>query len=184
MAKLYDIRIHGRAGQGAVTASRLAGAAAIKEGKEVHAFPSFGPERAGAPVASFTRICDEPFTVKTEIYEPDAVVIFEHSLLSRPFVTAGLKEDTKIIVNTTMTKEEVRAKLGGVSNEIFILDANQIALEEIGREVPSTVMLGATAKITGSFSIDAFVDVTKEWFKGPIGEKNAVAIRRAAEEVQ
>jgi len=184
LAEITDIRINGRGGQGSVTASRLLAEAAILEGQYVHAFPNFGPERAGAPVTSFARICPEPFTEKTEVYEPNIVVVIDPTLLEDVPVAQGLKDGGTIVVNYDGMKDNLVKYFEGVHANIFKVDGSKIALEEIGRNVPNLVMLGALIKITNVVKLESLINVTLNRFKGILGEKNEVAIKRAFEEVE
>ena len=183
MAEITDIRINGRGGQGAVTASRLLAEAAIMEGQYVHAFPNFGPERAGAPVTSFARISPEPFTEKTEVYNPDIVVVIDPTLLDDVPVAEGLKDGGTIVVNYDGMKESLVKFFEGTHANIFNVDGSKIAIEEIGRNVPNLVMLGALVKVTNVVKLESLVNVTLNRFRGVLGEKNEVAIKRAFEEV-
>jgi len=183
MADIIDVRINGRGGQGAVTASRLLAEAAILEGQYVHAFPSFGPERAGAPVTSFTRISPEPFTVKTEVTEPDIVVVIDPTLLESVPVASGLKPGGTIVVNFEGEKDELMKYFEEVDAKIYKVAGTKIAMEEIGRNVPNLLMLGALTKVSGIVKVESLIEVTKKRFAGPIGEKNAKAIERAYNEV-
>ena len=184
LAKITDIRINGRGGQGAVTASRLLAEAAILEGQYVHAFPNFGPERAGAPVTSYARISPEPFTEKTEVYEPHIVVVIDPTLLDDVPVAEGLQDGGTIVVNFDGMKENLVKFFEGVHANIFKVDGSKIATEEIGRNVPNLVMLGALIKVTKVVKLESLVKVTLGRFKGVLGEKNEVAIKRAFEEVE
>ncbi len=184
MAKITDVRINGRGGQGAVTASRLLGEAAIEEGQYTHAFPNFGPERAGAPVTSFTRICPEPFTEKTEVYNPDVVVVIDPSLLGEVPVAEGLKDGGTIICNYEGEKETLLKYFEGVNAKIFKVAASKIAMEELGRDIPNMIMLGAVMKIEPLVKFETLTKLTKERFPGAVGEKNAKAMQRAFDEVE
>ena len=184
MAEITDVRINGRGGQGAVTASRLLAEAAIIEGSYVHAFPNFGPERAGAPVTSFARICPEPFTEKTEVYEPHVVVVIDSTLLDDVPVADGLKPGGIIVVNYEGLKESLLKYFGDTHANIYKVAGSKIALEEIGRNVPNLVMLGALIKVTNIVKLESLLSVTKNRFRGALGEKNVSAIKRAYEEVE
>ncbi|MCE7737235.1 MAG: hypothetical protein GPJ54_20270 [Candidatus Heimdallarchaeota archaeon] len=180
--KLFDIRFHGRAGQGVVTASRLLGEAAILNGKWVHAFPNFGPERMGAPVSAFTRIAEEKFTIKTQIDNPDVIVIIDPSLVKDEQYYAGLKPGGKIIVNAS-TVPAILHKFA-YSNEIWIVDGDKISREYLGRTIANTVMLGALLKVTNLVNEQDLITVLKEKFPANIAENNAKAIHAAIEEVK
>ena len=172
---IKEIRIHGRGGQGGVTLAELIARAAYKEGKWVQAFPYFGAERRGAPVKAFARISDEPILVRSQIYNPDYVIVLDESLLDVANVTEGLKENGTIIINTTLRPEEV--DISGY--KIATVDATGIALElgllVAGLPVVNTAMAGAFAKATGEITIESVVESIKEEWKGAAGEKNAKA---------
>lgn len=190
MTKIIDIRLHGRGGQGVMTSSYLIAEAALLEDKYVHAFPTFGPERSGAPIAAFARISDEKFYIKTEVYEPDIVVVQDPSLLSQIDVTAGLQEGGTILINTNdPDKEAVQAIKKKRPDSIFAtVDASKIAQEEIGLSVTNTAILGALCKITDGkiISLNTLESAIKNRFKGKgeIADKNIRAIKRSYSEVQ
>ncbi len=185
---LIDIRFHGRGGQGVVTASRLVGEAAILEGYYVHAFPTFGPERSGAPVAAFTRISPKKFTIKTEVYEPDIVVIIDPTLIGKPFLLEGLKKNGKVIVNTPETDgKKIIEALGLQRDDIKVayLDATKIAVDIIGKPFANTVVLGALSSYTGVVKLESLKEVIRERFKDEeIASKNIAALEQAAKEVK
>lgn len=185
MAKIIDIRFHGRGGQGVVTASRLTAEAALLDDQYVHAFPAFGPERAGAPIEGFTRISPESFTLKTEIYTPDIIVILDPTLIGAIDLGKGLKEEGIVIANYPGSVDELKKNIGiDKPAKYYKVNATEIAEEELGRPITNTVMLGALVKVTELVSLDHICDATKERFQGPIGEKNVRAIQRAYKEVQ
>jgi len=188
VANLVEVRWHGRGGQGAKTAALLLAEAAIAEGKYGQAFPEYGPERTGAPVRGFTRISDEPIRIHSAIQNPDVVIVLDQTLLDTIDVTEGTKPDSILIFNTTMTKEEIKKKLKRSDRKIFLLNANQIAQEEIGRPIPNTVMLGALMKATGLMQMETLVKgLTKKFmhkFSQQVIDKNIKAVKRAYEEVQ
>ncbi|WP_054840811.1 pyruvate/ketoisovalerate ferredoxin oxidoreductase subunit gamma [Thermococcus peptonophilus] len=177
---MIEIRFHGRGGgQGAVTAANILAAAAFKEGKYVQAFPFFGVERRGAPVTAFTRIDDKPIRIKTQIYEPDVVVVLDPSLLDTVDVTAGLKDGGIVIVNTEKSKDEVLEKLKKKPGKLALVDATGIALEILGLPITNTAILGAVAKATGLVKLESVQEAIKETFSGALGEKNAKAAEEA-----
>lgn len=190
MTKIIDIRLHGRGGQGVMTSSYLIAEAALLEDKYVHAFPTFGPERSGAPIAAFARISDQKFYMKTEVYEPDIVVVQDPSLLSQIDVTAGLQEGGTILINTNdPDKESVRAiKQKRPDSKLATVDASKIAKEEIGLSVTNTAILGALCKITDDkiINLDTLENAIKSRFKGKgsIADKNIRAIKRSYSEVK
>lgn len=183
--KITDIRFHGRGGQGVVTASRIAAEAALVEDKYVHAFPAFGPERAGAPIEGFTRISPEEFTLKTEIHYPDVIVILDPTLIGTVNLGKGLKEGGTVIANFSGSMDELKNKIGIKQKaKYYKVDATKIANEELGRPITNTVMLGALIKVTGIVKLDNVCEATAARFPGVIGEKNVKAIRRAYEEIE
>ena len=176
--KLIEIRWHGRGGQGSVTSAELLAQAAISEGKFAQAFPSFGPERRGAPVLAFVRIHNtEPIRIRAGVTEPDVVVVLDPSLIAIANVTAGLKEGGVIVVNTTKSFDEIAAELK-VKQSIAIIDATKIAREELGVPIVNTTLIGALIKATEVVNIDSVADPLKARF-GRLGEKNINAMKRA-----
>ena len=178
---LKEIRIHGRGGQGAVTAAQLLAHAAFLEGKWVQAFPYFGAERRGAPVKAFARISDEPILVHSQVYNPDYIVVLAPKLQEVVDVTEGLKKDGLILINTRKKPEEVDLK----NWRIATVDATGIALElnllVAGQPVVNTSILGAFAKATGEVKLESVLKVIRETWSGSIGERNAKAAELAYE---
>jgi len=174
---MIEIRFHGRGGQGSVTCAELLALAAIGEGKYAQAFPSFGPERRGAPVVAFCRISDEPIKIRANIYEPDIVMVLDSTLLKLVNVAAGLKEKGLIITTSQDTPEKVRELLG-IKNRLAVLDAGKIAMEILGVPITNTTMLGALVKASGIVKKESFVDPFKERF-GRIAERNISAFDKA-----
>lgn len=182
--KIIDVRVHGRGGQGAMTASRLLAEAALLEGKYIHAFPSFGPERMGAPIEAFTRISSEKFYMKTQVYEPDVLLVLDPTLFDSINVTHGLVSDGKIIANYSLAPEALREKLA-ITHQIATVDATNIALDTIRRPITNTVLLGALVRVTENIvELDSLKEVVQNWFPGPIAENNIIAIERAYNEVK
>ncbi|HEY68607.1 MAG: pyruvate synthase [Chloroflexi bacterium] len=187
MAELTEIRWHGRGGQGVVTAGKLLAETAMGTGQYFQAFPDYGPERMGAPIRAYTRLSPEPITIHSQIEEPDVVLVLDPTLLGTVPVTEGLKEDGMLLVNTSMSPAEVRQITGFRTGKVFTVDASHIAIEEMGREITNTPMLGAFARVTGFFDIDDLAEQLHAWFGKKITaeaiEANVRAMRRAAEEV-
>lgn len=188
---MTEIRWHGRGGQGAKTAALLLGEAAITAGKYVQAFPEYGPERMGAPVASFDRISDKEITIHSPVIAPDAVAVLDETLIDSVNVTKGLSEDKGVlIVNTPFKKEEIQAKLKGWKGKLVVVDASKIAQETIGKPIPNTPMMGALVAATGIMQIDALIEDTNKKLikkfknKPEVIEGNLKAIRAAYEEVK
>ncbi len=178
---MIEIRFHGRGRRGAVTAANILASPALYGGKYVQAFPFFGVERRGAPVTAFTRIDEKPIRIKTQIYEPDVVVVLDPSLLDTVDVTAGLKENGIVIVNTEKSKEEVLEKLKKKPAKLALVDATTIALEVLGLPITNTAILGAVAKATGIVDLPYIQEAIKETFSGTLGEKNAKAAEESFE---
>lgn len=188
MGKLTEIRWHGRGGQGVVTAGKLLAETALGTGQYFQAFPDYGPERMGAPIRAYTRLSSEPITLHCQIEEPDVVVVLDPTLLGSVPVAEGLKPDGIMVVNTTMSPAEVRELTGFKTGKVFTVDASHIAIEELGREITNTPMLGALAKATGLVDLDALEKETRAWFGKKVSpqvvDANIRAMRRAAEELQ
>ena len=189
MGKLIEIRWHGRGGQGVVTAGKLLAETALGSGQYFQAFPDYGPERMGAPIKAYTRLSPEPIDLHCQIEEPDVVLVLDPTLLSTVPVTEGLQEDGVLLVNTPQSPAEIREVTGFETGKVFTVDASHIAIEEIGREITNTPMIGALAKATGIFDINDLIEQTRKRFtklmmKEDIIEANVRAMRRAAEGVQ
>lgn len=178
---LIEVRWHGRGGQGAVTAAEILAHAAINEGKYAQAFPSFGPERRGAPVLAFNRFDEKPIWTRSDVYEPDVVVVLDPTLLKTVNVVEGLKPNGILILNTSKKPEEVKEKYGFKSN-FAVVNATRIALDIIGVPIVNTSMLGAFVKATKILKLDSVLEAVKERFKGKIGERNINAVTRAYHE--
>jgi pyruvate ferredoxin oxidoreductase gamma subunit len=146
MAELLEIRWHGRGGLGAVTSAELIARAAISEGKYAQSFPSFGPERRGAPVIAFLRISDEFIRTRTAIDEPDMVVVLDPGLLRVVDVASGLKDDGKIIINSRKSPAGLKSEFG-YKWPVAVVDATRIARETIGMPITNTAMIGALLKV-------------------------------------
>ena len=154
MEELTEIRWHGRGGQGAVTAAKLVAEAALKQDKYFQASPEYGPERMGAPIQAFTRISPAPINIHCNVTNPDIVVVLDPTLLNVVNVTEGLSEDGVLVVNTDKSPSEVRSANNIKGHKIFTVDASKIAIENIGRAIPNTPMLGAVLKATGIMDLE------------------------------
>ena len=189
MTNIVEIRWHGRGGQGAKTASELLAAAAFNTGKYVQGFPEYGPERMGAPITAYNRIADERIRIHSNIYEPSYVVVIDETLLDCVDVTAGLKEDGAIIVNTSKTPDEIRKSLDGYKGKVCTIDARTISIDCLGRYFPNTPMLAAIVKVSGVMEDEAFIKDMETSFqkkfanKPHVVEGNVKAIKRAVLEV-
>ncbi|MHB0856040.1 MAG: 2-oxoacid:acceptor oxidoreductase family protein [Anaerolineae bacterium] len=183
MSQMVEIRWHGRAGEGVVTAGELLAEAAMEEGKYFQAFPEYGSERMGAPIKAYTRISDQPIESHCPILEPDTVVVVNPNLVGVVDLTEGLKPDGTIIINTPDSPAKIRARLGFQSGTVWCVDASAIAMEEFKRNIPSTMMLGVIARATGIIHNDAAIELTREKFGGKLRpeviEANVRALQRA-----
>jgi len=171
---MIEIRWHGRGGQGAKTASLLLADAAFNTGKFIQGFPEYGPERMGAPITAYNRISDTPITIHSNIYEPDFVVVVDDTLLDVVDVTAGLKTSGAIVINTTKSDDEVRAKLKGYQGGVYTIDARKISMETLGKYFPNTPMLAAIVKVSGVMSDQELLDDMKGSFKHKFAKKPEV----------
>jgi len=178
--RLYEIRFHGRGGQGAWTASLLLAQAGLMEGKQIQSFPAFGPERAGAPMTAYTRISEKPIQIHSSVYEPDMVVVLDPTLLG-PAVAEGLKKDSKVVVNTTETADAVKKKLR-VENETWVVDATGMAMRVMGLNITNTVLLGAIVKASGKVKLESVLAVVKERFQGKVRDQNLEVVQAAYKE--
>jgi pyruvate ferredoxin oxidoreductase gamma subunit len=189
MSNLTEIRWHGRGGQGAKTASLLLADAAFNTGNFVQGFPEYGPERMGAPITAYNRISSKPLRVHSNIYEPDFVVVVDETLLSTVDVTAGLKPEGAIIINSPKSVEEIKSKIKNYDGRIFTIDARKISEETLGRNFPNTPMLGAVVTVSRVMEEDAFLSAMEGSFNHKFATKpevingNMAALKKAMQEV-
>lgn len=190
MKDLIEIRWHGRGGQGAKTASLLLADAAFNTGKYIQGFPEYGPERMGAPITAFNRISVNPIRVHSNIYEPDYVVVVDDTLLRSVDVTAGLKEEGAIVINTTKEIDEIKSLLKGYNGRVYTIDARKISEEALGRYFPNTPMLAAIVKVTEIMPEDDFINDMESSFKHKFAKKpevidgNMKALKMSLKEVK
>jgi pyruvate ferredoxin oxidoreductase gamma subunit len=176
--KIIEIRWHGRGGQGAVTSAEILSEAAISEGKYAQAFPSFGPERRGAPVLAFVRISEnQPIRNRASITEPDAVVVLDPSLLRIVNVSSGLKPGGVVIVNTIKTPQQIRQEFK-INATIATVGATRIALENLGVPITNTTMIGSVVRVTEAVKMGSLVEPISKRF-GRVAERNIAAMNRA-----
>jgi len=175
---MKEIRIHGRGGQGSVTAAEMISIAAFEDGKFSQAFPAFGVERRGAPVQAFTRISDSPIRLRSQIYTPDYVIVQDATLLETVDVASGIKDDGVIIVNTTEKPESLKLD---TKARVMTVAATKVAMDIIGFPIVNTVLLGAFAGATGEINVESIKKAVKGRFSGKVAEKNAQAIQKAYE---
>ena len=180
VSKLTEIRWHGRGGQGAVTSTELIARAVINEGRHAQSFPSFGPERRGAPVLAFLRISNEFIRLRTNVYTPDIVVVLDPTLLQVVDITSGLKEDGKLIINSKKSPSQLKSEFG-YKWTVASVNATRIARETIGLPITNTTMIGAFLKATDVVGRDYLVEQLRERF-GERSQSNILAVERAYNE--
>lgn len=179
---MFKVRIHGRGGQGAVTAAEMLSVAAFDEGMRAQAFPTFGSERSGAPVVSFCRIDDKPIRIHEPISEPDALIVLDPTLLHQVKVFEGVGPEAYILINTSRSFEELGIDdfSGGLHRgRLLSVPATDFARERLGRPLPNAALLGGFAALTGVVSLDSVVGAVRQRFAGPVGEANVLAARDA-----
>jgi pyruvate ferredoxin oxidoreductase gamma subunit len=179
---MFEVRLHGRGGQGVVTAAELMSVAAFYDGHEAQAFPSFGSERMGAPVTSFCRISDRPIRLREPVAAPDAVVVADATLLHHVDVFAGLAPDGYVIINSARTLEQLGlADLFGRHDRsrLIAINASELAREHTGRALPNVCLLGAFAALTGTVTLEGIERATADRFTPAIASTNVAAARAA-----
>lgn len=169
-----EIRWHGRGGQGAKTAALLLADAAFKTGQYVQGFPEYGPERMGAPITAYNRISGNPIRVHSNIYTPDLVMVVDETLLHSVDVTAGLKEDGAIIINTSKEKSEIMPMLNGYKGSVYTLDARKISEETLGKNFPNSPMLAAAVAVSGVMGRTAFLKEMQSSYEHKFAKKPEV----------
>ena len=187
---MVEIRWHGRGGQGAKMACLLLAEVAGLEGKFVQGFPEYGPERMGAPLTAYNRICDTRSTIHSFIYYPNYVVVLDETLLDSVDVTAGLKEGGAIIINTPASPKEIRPRLRGWAGKVCTIDARRISEELLGKNFPNTPLLAAVVKVSGVLEAQRFLADIEESYKNKFAGKpgaiegNMATLIKSMEEVQ
>jgi 2-oxoisovalerate ferredoxin oxidoreductase gamma subunit len=177
---MKEIRLHGRGGQGVVMGAEMLAYAFVLEGKYASAFPTFGAERRGAPVAAFLRFDEKPIRETHQIYEPDCITILDPFIAKQDAVFSGLKGDGIAIINTP--RKRLDAWPHGL-NMLGLVDATALALDEIGRAVVNTCMLGVLARVTGWVKLESVISSLDMNFEGKLLQKNADLVRRGYEGV-
>ena len=190
MENMIEIRWHGRGGQGAKTASLLLADAAFNTGKYIQGFPEYGPERMGAPITAYNRISNKPITIHSNIYYPDFVVVVDDTLLESVDVTAGLKNDGGIIINTTKSADEIKSLLKNYKGNIYTLDARKISIDALGKYFPNVPMLAGIVKISEIMTDEELIKDMEGSFKHKFAKKpeviegNMNALKMALNEVK
>ena len=169
-----EIRWHGRGGQGAKTAALLLADVAFKTGNHVQGFPEYGPERMGAPITAYNRISSDVIRVHSNIYDPDFVAVVDETLLHTVDVTAGLKKEGAIIVNTAKSKEEIMPQLNGYEGRVVTIDARTISEEALGKYFPNSPMLAAVVATTGVMPKETFLHEMRASYKHKFAKKPEV----------
>ncbi|GAA5169129.1 2-oxoacid:acceptor oxidoreductase family protein [Viridibacterium curvum] len=181
---MFQVRIHGRGGQGVVTGAEMLSIAAFLEGRHAQAFPSFGSERTGAPVIAFCRIADKEIRLREPIMQPDALIIQDATLLHQVDVFAGLKSDGYVVLNTQRTFEELGLEdlVRRMRPERLVaIAATDLALKHVGRAVPNVPLLGAFAAASGLISLESVASAIRDKFSGKVAEGNIAAATEAYE---
>ena len=179
---MFQVRIHGRGGQGVVTAAEMLSIAAFEEGRHAQAFPSFGSERTGAPVVAFCRIADKEIRLREPIMEPDAIIIQDPTLLHQVDVFAGLKKDGYILINTTKTFEQLG--LGDFvrdwhAERLCTVSATELSIKHVGRPVPNVPLLGGFAAVSGIIKLESVAMAIRDKFSGKVADGNIAAATEA-----
>ncbi|MFP4112084.1 MAG: 2-oxoacid:acceptor oxidoreductase family protein [Candidatus Woesearchaeota archaeon] len=185
---IFEIRFHGRGGQGAKTAAAIIADAALHKGKYIQSFPEYGAERKGAPVKAFTRISDLPIRIHSGVVNPDLVIVVDPTLIGPIPVTDGLDPEKGILlVNTPKSADEIE-KMIGFSGKTYTVDATRISMELFGKNIPNTPLLGAIEKITNLVGLDEIKKQLEHKLKAKIGERmfklNIDALDKAYEETK
>ena len=169
-----EIRWHGRGGQGAKAAALLLEDVAFKTGKNVQGFPEYGPERMGAPITAYNRISSDEIRVHSNIYHPDYVVVVDETLLHTVDVTAGLKEQGAIVVNTPKSPQEIAPQLNGYKGKVYTVDARKISVETLGKNFPNSPMLAAIVAVSKVMDKDTFIREMKNSYQHKFAKKPEV----------
>ncbi len=184
---MFAVRIHGRGGQGVVTAAEMLSIAAFEDEQHAQAFPTFGSERTGAPVTSYCRIDDQPIRVREPISEPDALIIQDPTLLHQVKVFSGLSEGGYVLINTSRSFDELglgEFAAGFAPGRLLTVPATEVAKRELHRPMPNTALLGGFAAMTGAVTLQAVVRAIAQKFSGEIADRNVLAANAAHEYVQ
>lgn len=177
---MIEMRFHGRGGQGAVTSAELVAQAIIDSGRYATAFPSFGPERRGAPVVAFARVDDKPVRIRSKVYNPDVVIVLDPSLMEIANPADGLREDGILIINSSQDPQTIRKSLS-YKGKLAVVDASRIAKEVLGLPITNTTMVGALVKGTNLLPIEALKAPFQRRF-GKIAARNIAAMEKAFSE--
>ncbi len=183
---MFQVRIHGRGGQGVVTGAELLSVAAYLEGKHAQAFPSFGSERMGAPVISFCRIDDKEIRLREPIFEPDALIVQDPTLFKAMDVCQGLKPNGYLLVNSNRSLTDLH--LDAIARQlpaghVLTVPASELALKHVGRPLPNAALLGAFARLTGIIQLQSVAAAIRDAFPEKIAMANIAAATAAHDAV-
>lgn len=184
---MFQVRFHGRGGQGVVTAAELLSVAAFGEGHHAQAFPSFGSERTGAPVMAFCRIDDKTIRLREPIMEPDALIIQDPTLLHQVDLFSGLKSDGYVLINTSHNFEQLGISdifAGHRAERLYTVPASELALKHVGRPLPNAALLGGFAALSGVIKLESVAAAIREKFSGKVAEGNIAAATAAHDYVK
>ncbi len=187
MQNIYQIRIHSRGGQGAKIAAQIIAEAVIEEGEFAQAFSEYGPERSGAPMKTFLRISKKPIRLYSDVQSPDMVVVLDPSLLLNVDVADGLADGGIVLVNTCENIESLKKKLSKKNCEVYVIDAKEIAMRIIGKDLPNTAIMGAIIKLAPLIPYEHAIEETREMFEKKIPEdmvnKNVEALKEGYDKI-
>jgi pyruvate ferredoxin oxidoreductase gamma subunit len=177
---VFQVRIHGRGGQGVVTAAELLSVAAFLEGRHAQAFPTFGSERTGAPVVAFCRISEAPIRSREPIVEPDALIVQDPTLLHQVDLFGGVGPSGVVVVNTARRLSDLGLnELAERFGRVVTVPASELAREHLGRPLPNAALLGGFAALTGVVALESVQTAVRRRFPGAVGERNAAAAAAA-----
>jgi pyruvate ferredoxin oxidoreductase gamma subunit len=179
---MFQVRIHGRGGQGVVTAAEMLSIAAFSEGRHAQAFPSFGSERTGAPVVAFCRMDDKEIRLREPIMRPDALIIQDPTLLHQVDVFSGLKKEGYVLINTNKSYDALGIwdfMKGFRLDRLLTVPATELAYKHVGRPLPNAALLGGFAAISGMITIESVAEAIRQKFSGKVADSNIAAAREA-----
>ena len=182
--RMFQVRIHGRGGQGVVSAAEMLSVAAFDEGRFAQAFPSFGSERMGAPVMAFCRIDEREIRLREPVMQPDALIIQDPTLLHQVDLFSGLADDGFVLINSSRSLEDLGLEefaRGFPPQRVRTVAASELALKHAGRPLPNAALLGGFAAMTGRLTIESVAQAIRDKFPGKVGEANVAAARDAYE---
>ncbi|BCK86977.1 pyruvate synthase subunit PorC [Sideroxyarcus emersonii] len=184
---MFQVRIHGRGGQGVVSGAEMLSIAAFLQGNYAQAFPSFGSERTGAPVVAFCRIADREIRLREPVMQPDALIIQDPTLLHQVDVFGGLRQDGYVLINTSRSFEALgigEIATGRRAERLCTVPASELALQHVGRPLPNAALLGGFAALSGKVDLASVAAAVREKFSGKVADGNIAAATAAYDFVQ